>query len=141
MKKIIVLIALMVMTVAQAQDGRKGERRDRMKDATPQEIATLQSKKMTLDLDLTDKQEKEVYQVLLTQAEKRKANKMSREDRDKLTDEQKKTARIAAMDDRITVKRAMKKTLNEEQYAEWEKTTQNREGKRGKGDKKEKNRN
>ncbi|PQJ32133.1 hypothetical protein BST92_09450 [Nonlabens arenilitoris] len=111
MKKIIVLIALMVMTVTQAQEGRQGQRGERMKDVSPQEMATVQSKKLTLALDLSDQQEKDVYQILLKQAEKRKANKISREDREKLTDEQKKEARLKMLDEKIAVKRSMKKYL------------------------------
>lgn len=140
MKKIIVLIALMVMTVTQAQEGRQGQRGERMKDVSPQEMATVQSKKLTLALDLSDQQEKDVYQILFKQAEKRKANKLSREDREKLTDEQKKEARLKMLDEKIAVKRSMKKILNNDQYAEWEKMMQQRAKKRGKGDRKRKNR-
>ena len=140
MKKIIVLIALMVMTVTQAQEGRQGQRGERMKDVSPQEMATVQSKKLTLALDLSDQQEKDVYQILLKQAEKRKANKISREDREKLTDEQKKEARLKMLDEKIAVKRSMKKILNNDQYAKWEKMMQQRAKKRGKGDRKRKNR-
>lgn len=140
MKKVIVLIALIAMTVAQAQDGRRGERAERLKDINPQELATMQSKKMTLALDLTDQQEQEVYQVLLTQAEKRKANKLSKEDREKLTDEQKKEARMDMLDEKIAFKRSMKKILDETQYAKWEKMIEKRMRKRGKGEKGEKRR-
>lgn len=140
MKKIIVLIALMVMTVTQAQEGRQGQRGERMKDVSPQEMATVQSKKLTLALDLSDQQEKDVYQILFKQAEKRKANKLSREDREKLTDEQKKEARLKMLDEKIAVKRSMKKILNNDQYAEWKKMMQQRAKKRGKGDRKRKNR-
>ncbi|EAS20036.1 hypothetical protein BBFL7_02436 [Flavobacteria bacterium BBFL7] len=135
MKKIIVLLALMAMTVGQAQDGRKEKRGERMKDVTPQEMATVQSKKLTLALDLSDQQEKDVYQVLFKQAEKRKANKISREDREKLTDDQKKEARLKMLDEKIAVKRKMKNILNEEQYTKWEKMMKQRGKKRGKGDK------
>ncbi|WOI23041.1 hypothetical protein [Nonlabens ulvanivorans] len=140
MKKIIVLIALMAMTVAQAQQGRKGDQGEKKKDVTPQEMATVQSKKLTLALDLSDQQEKEVYQVLFKQAEKREANKISREDREKLSDDQKKEARLKMLDEKIAVKRNMKKILNNDQYAEWEKMMQQRAKKRGKGDKKRRNR-
>lgn len=136
MKKIIVIIALMAMTVAQAQQGRKGDRGERMKNVTSQEMATMQSKRMTLALDLSDHQEKEVYQVLFQQAEKRKANKLTKEDREKLTDDQKKAKRIATIDNKIAVKRAMKKTLDSKQYSKWEKMMKNRKSKRGKGNKK-----
>ena len=141
MKNIIVLIALMAMTVAQAQQGRKGEKGERMKNVNSQEMATMQSKKMTLALDLSDKQEKEIFQILVNQAENRKANKMSKEDHQKLTDEQKKAKKIAVMDEKIAAKRAMKKILNENQYAKWEKMIQKRMGKRSKkGNKKRRKR-
>lgn len=140
MKKIIVLIALIAMTVAQAQEGRKGERGDRMKNVTPQELATIQSKKLTLALDLSDKQEKEVYQVLFKQAEKRMANKLSKEDREKLTDAQKKAARLERMDEKIAIKRNMKSILDKDQYAKWEKTLQRRMQKGRKGERQRGNR-
>ncbi|WP_438961842.1 hypothetical protein [Nonlabens sp.] len=140
MKKIIVLIALMAVTFAQAQEGRKGERRDRMKDVTPEEMATMQSKKLTLALDLSDQQEKEVYQILFKQAEKRKSNNLSKEEREKLTVDQKKAARIAIMDEKIAVKRNMKSILDKDQYVKWEKMMQKRANKRSKDRKRRKNR-
>lgn len=135
MKKTLVIIALMVMTITQAQEGRKGETGERMKEATSQEMATMQSKKLTLALDLSDKQESEVYQVLFTQAKKRKANKISKEDRKQLTEEQKKAHKLAMINEKIAVKRSMKNILNKEQYAKWEKSLQKRKNNRGKADK------
>lgn len=63
MKKLL-LIAIALITVnATAQEGKrerqnKGEheRVQQFKDFSPEEVATLQTKKMTLHLDLTDAQ-------------------------------------------------------------------------------------
>ena len=66
MKKLIFAIALVLTTVTFAQD--KKQARERL---TPEQQTELQVKKMTLDLDLDAKQQKEINAVLLDQARMR----------------------------------------------------------------------
>ena len=80
MKKIvIILIALVAMQVT-AQEKKRDHQRDgqraqmeAMKDLSPEEIATLQTKKMTLHLDLNESQQKKVESLFLEEAKLRKA--------------------------------------------------------------------
>lgn len=133
MKKL-VLIALALITLqatAQAKrtDGPQKERKDRaeqFQNLSAEDIATLQTKKMTLLLDLDASQQKEVQKLNLETAtamkakmEARKAAKEngaerpSQEDRIKMMNER--------LDHQIAMKVKMKNILNEEQYAKWEK--------------------
>ena len=68
MKKLILAAVLVVSTLTFAQErGRKGEK------LTPEQQTELQVKKMTLELDLDAKQQKEVKAILLENAKKRDA--------------------------------------------------------------------
>jgi len=135
MKKIIVIaIALIAMqSIAQQQGTPRAnnpERGQRMNNLTPDEMAELQTKKMTLNLDLNASQQKEVYKLNLENATQRKtmmetykANKASgsmgkpsKEDRLKMTN--------AKLDHQIAMKGKMKSILNADQYSKWEKLQQ-----------------
>ncbi|MDX1760168.1 MAG: hypothetical protein R3306_11080, partial [Arenibacter algicola] len=72
MKKIVVLIVLMagITAMAQKPERERGHRGD-MKDMSPEQIATLQTKQMTLALDLSDAQQKEIQSINLENAVKR----------------------------------------------------------------------
>ncbi len=71
--KTLILIAFAFITLqAVAQDNRKGDekgerngKREMMKDLSPEEMATLGSKKMTLALDLSIDQQAKVKEALI----------------------------------------------------------------------------
>ena len=131
MKKVIVLIALIVGTTAMAQQ-RKDGKRNSMKDMTAEQVATLQTKKMTLDLDLTDAQQTKILALNLENAKKRKAKMDERKamrdsgERPKITSEEKYAIQAERLDAAIAHKAALKKILNDDQYAKWEKTRKKR---------------
>ncbi len=81
----------------------------------------VQAKKMTLALDLTDKQEKQIVSVLENQRKAREENKLTREQRRELSQEKKEELHATMLDQRIALKREMKSILNEDQYTRWEK--------------------
>ena len=144
MRKVILIALAFVTLQAVAQEKKKGDikkdRQSRMmvKDLSPEEIATLGSKKMTLALDLTEKQQTEVKAILLEQATSRKkkmeafkemkekddAKKPSKEERLKMMNEK--------LDHQIAMKKKMKAILNAEQFEKWEKIQAKRSGERGK---------
>ncbi len=137
MKKLVVLIVLMagITAIAQKPERNRGDR-NHMKDMTPEQIATLQTKQMTLALDLTDAQQKEIQSLNLENALKRsekkkemKARKDSGETK-KLTSEERYAMKTAMLDHQIAQKEKMKKILDKEQYEKWEKMKKNREGHR-----------
>jgi len=81
--KQLVVIALSLFTligVAQEKRKHKTERKNSTelrKQMTPNDIADLKAKKLTLKLDLTDAQQKKVHTLILNQA---KANKALRDE-------------------------------------------------------------
>jgi protein CpxP len=145
--KNLLMIAIAFLTISataqeRKKDGQKGDSKEHMdmrKDMTPEENAQLQTKKMTLELDLTEKQQVEVEKVLLAEAKTRKAKmeefkakkdkaeseKPSKEDRLKMANER--------LDYQIEHKKKIKAILNAEQYAKFEKMQEERQEKRGNG--------
>jgi hypothetical protein len=109
-----------------------------MKDLTPEQMATLQTKKMTLALDLTEAQQAQVKALHLenakmrkTKMEERKAQKEEGEAK-KPTSEERYAMTNARLDHQIAQKAELKSILSDEQYAQWEKMD-HRKGKHRKG--------
>ncbi len=130
MKKII-LIALALVTIQMSAQDRKqmhkkGERAERMQDYTPEEMAELQTKKLTLDLDLSEEQQKQVMALNLESAQERKAMMDKRQDMQKekevksASKEDKLKMKNDMLDKQIAMKAKMKTILNEDQYTKWE---------------------
>ena len=104
---------------------------------TPEEIAKIQTKKMTLELDLNESQQKQVNALLLEEARNRAEKKeaynkikdnaeakaaLTKEDRVKMMNER--------LDNQIAMKAKMKNILNADQYAKWEQKMTQKTGKR-----------
>lgn len=107
----------------------KKERKQKMKDLSAEEQATLSTKKMTLALDLNEKQQAQVKEVLLAQFEKRPAKPQNKEE---LTKEQRLEMMNARLDAQIEVKKQMKSILTKEQFEKFDKM-QSRRYHNGKG--------
>ena len=136
---IIALVLLTVQVTAQERNNRqnkeRGERNERYQDYTPEEMATLQTKKMTLHLDLTKSQQKEIQKLNLENAIERKAKmdarksqkegnefqKPSKEERFKMQNER--------LDNQIAMKNKMKNILNDDQFVKWEQLQQDMKNK------------
>ena len=109
MKKLILAAVLVVSTLTFAQErGRKGEK------LTPEQQTELQVKKMTLELDLDAKQQKEVKAILLENAKKRDTKMAEMK------------AKNEMLDNQIEHKAQMKKILKPEQFQKWEQNLENR---------------
>lgn len=128
MKKVLILALAFVTIQITAQEQSKKESKTRMHkydNMTAEEAATLQTKKMTLALDLTEEQQEKVQKINLENAKQRKAtmeaHKSMKESGafEKLTDEQKMELKNARLDKQIAMKKKMKEVLNEEQYKKW----------------------
>jgi hypothetical protein len=144
MKKLL-LIALAFMALqATAQERQrmhqndsKKERAHKFKDLTPEEAATLQTKKMALHLDLTEVQQAKIHALNLENAKMRKAKmearKAMKEDEDfvKPTKEERLKMKNERLDNQIARKQKMKAILNAEQYEKWSAQSQRRQGKKG----------
>lgn len=131
MKKLILIALAFIGLQATAQQKpdkfNKRERAHKMMSLSAEEIATLQTKKMTLHLDLNQAQQSQIHQINLDNATKRKtmmeARKAKKENGDtqKPTKEERLKMVNAKLDHQIAMKAKMKDILNEEQYAKWEK--------------------
>jgi len=130
MKKIVLILIAFVAITATAQRGNPRA----MQKLSAEEAATLQTKKMTLALALSDAQAKQVYQVNLKQAIKRKAILEARK-----TNEEKKEPSIQnrierknnTLDAKIAIQNEMKRILDEDQFKQWRRMNQ-RKNKKGK---------
>ena len=120
MKKLILAIALVISSLSFAQEGRERERGEKL---TPEQQSELQVKKMTLDLDLNEKQQKEIKAILLEQAQKREAKIAEGE---KPSADEKFEMKSKMLDEQIEMKAKMKKILTPEQYKEWEENHEKR---------------
>ncbi|MFC7356579.1 hypothetical protein ACFQO1_02680 [Jejudonia soesokkakensis] len=126
MKKLVIICMLLVGITVTAQDREskkevRKEMRERAKDLTPQQIASLQTKKMTLHLDLTEKQQIEVEKLNLEIATNRKAMAEKRKKMEELSNDERVAMREQMLDEQIATKKKFKAILTEAQFSTWEK--------------------
>lgn len=119
MKNLIVFAFLLLVSVAHSQDKKS--------NLTPEQRAELKVKKLVLELDLNEKQAKEISTFLVSEEKKneewREKMKASKDDNQKMTDQERFELRNKMLDSKIAEKREFKRILNEEQFAKWEKIT------------------
>ncbi|MBO0321607.1 hypothetical protein J0X14_04800 [Muricauda sp. CAU 1633] len=128
MKRLVVALALLISigALAQRQEGHRMHKSPKM-DMTAEQMATLQTKQMTLALDLTKVQQQKVMTINLDEAEFRKAKwdemKALREsgERKKPTTEERFEMENARLDHQIAHQEKMREVLNDEQYQTWKK--------------------
>ncbi|WP_420574857.1 hypothetical protein [Kordia sp.] len=133
MKNIIYALAIIFTLNVAAQEGhdrkdrkeRKEMKRGFMQDLTPEEQATLHTKKLTLALDLSDNQQQQVLALNTKVAQVRKAkmeaHKTQKEKGEKPSKEERYKMMNERLDAKIAYKNSMKKILSNEQYERWEK--------------------
>lgn len=120
MKNLILITVLAFAISAQAQQKRYAVKSNSF---SPEEMATLQSKRMTLNLDLTKVQQQEVHQLLLEKFELRQAKINARSDeKEKPTKADKYQRMNASLDQKIETKSQLKSILTEAQYKKWERS-------------------
>lgn len=121
-----VIVFLFSLTIS--AQGKKGNNR-KGQDLTSEQMATLQSKRMTLMLDLDANQQKSVEKLFLKSAKERE---LSREEfrQKKQSGEMNSNDRFNAeknrLEKQLAHKAEMKKILNKDQYDKWEKTMMKR---------------
>ena len=130
----LLIIALAVFSLQlTAQEGKKEGKKEfkrehtrQMQDLTPEESASLRAKHMTLDLDLSDKQQDQVYKVLLEGEKEREQMRGERkaQEEQKPSKEERLERENARLDKQIDMKKKMKGILTAEQYQKWEKMMQ-----------------
>jgi len=134
MKKLIVLATLVISSITFGQENYNGKRdhhkkgkMEMMKDFTPEQMATLRTKKMTLALDLTKAQQNKMQALHLESAKARKGQMKKREqykntEKPKLSSEEKYLKMNSLLDRKIEMKSKMKSILTDEQFQKWERT-------------------
>lgn len=128
MKRLVIMLVLLttVGATAQRHEGSKSGKKQ-MADLTAEQIATLHTKKLTLALDLTAKQQEKVMQISMKQAEMRKAKhaemKAKKEGGEKIkpTADERFEMQSARLDSQIAHQQEMKEILTEDQYQTWRK--------------------
>lgn len=128
MKKVFVLALLTVGMTVFAQGKRM-----KHNDLSAEEQTELQVKKMTLDLDLTEKQQKEIKTILMENAKIRETKsaemKKRKESGEKLSKEERLKMQNERLDNQIEMKKKFKSILSEEQMTKWEEKQEKREEK------------
>lgn len=121
MKKLMVTALLVVGLTTFAQE--KGKRGD-FKEMTPEQRTEMQVKKMTTELNLDEKQQKEVKELLNTQKEDRaemiEKRKEIKETAEKATKEQRAAMKARMDEKKAAVEKKMKTILTNDQYKKWE---------------------
>jgi hypothetical protein len=143
MKNIMYVLAIIFTLNVAAQEnteshenrGKRQHQKEFLQSLTPEQHATLQTKKLTLALDLTEKQQAKVLALQTKTATERKAkmeaHKEMREKGEKPTNEERYQMMNERLDAQIAYKKSMKNILNDDQYERWEKMQANKaKGKR-----------
>lgn len=115
MKKLVLIAIALISLQAVAQNQDKKQ----MDTFSPEEMATIQTKKMTLLLDLNESQQMAIQKINLENAIARKA-RMEARNSEKPSPENRAESVNTRLDQRIAMNAKMKKILNDEQYAKWE---------------------
>lgn len=148
MKKLVLVVLALVTIQVTAQNKKQGarngdqiEKGQGMSDFSPEEIAQLQTKKMTLALDLTKSQQKEVEKIILEKAKEQQAFREDRQAKRQAGKGEKpsKEERLKWMNERldrqIEMKEKMKNILNDEQFEKWEKINKKQQSQKSGKDK------
>lgn len=119
MKMWILAMAMMVGFGANAQEQKKHR-----EHFTQEQRAELKAKKMTLALDLNQKQQKDMKQLLIEngkqRAEYRRQHMAERHSGKNLTADERFAMKSKKLDDRIAMRAEMKKILSDEQFSKLE---------------------
>ena len=104
-------------------DSERGKRPNNHMQAkkalTPEQEATLWTKKMTLELDLNKNQQDQMYALILGKTKKIKL-RMENKPKERPSKEEIYNMHISRLDEAIAMKESLKKILNDDQFAKWE---------------------
>jgi protein CpxP len=126
MKNLLILMLAMISFASHAQqdknerDHNKKEMRQNSNKLSPEQMAELSSKKMTLYLDLNEVQQKKLYTVALGHTKLRHARFQNKKDKTELNDEEHFKLKMARLDNQIAFRKEMKSILTDKQYRIWQ---------------------
>ena len=125
MKKLIFTLVLITgLSFAGIAQEKQAKKREASEKLSPEQRNALQLKEMTLHLDLTPAQQKEMAPIIAEQTTKMEAKrnemKARKEAKRSLTANDKFEMKDKSLDSKIEMKAKMKKILNKEQMEKWE---------------------
>ena len=141
MKKLANTLIVICTINTQAQEKSDSKRQSRgnkqkyfIQNLTPQEAATLKTKKMTLQLDLTESQQLQIQHINLEQAKERIAKKKERmknmgKKKVKLSKDNRLNKIHSRLDKQIELKKQFKNILTDEQFEKWERSKKQKDRK------------
>jgi Spy/CpxP family protein refolding chaperone len=112
MKKLFVLALLLVGTTTFAQE-RMGENNDKL---TPEQRVNLQVKKLTKELNLSDKQAQELKEIVVKEIEQREGRKAEKK---KMASDEMNARKMKFEEKKMQTEERMKKILTPEQFLKW----------------------
>ena len=125
MKNLVILAILLgsFSLIAQPKDAHQFKRdkhpKELLKDLSPQQRAEILSKRMVLQLDLSDKQQEQVADLILEREARRPEDRPSRKEMEALSKEERFRLMNEKLDDRIQFNRELKGVLTEAQWTKW----------------------
>ena len=125
MKKVLIALVLLVGMTSWAQEKKVRSERAQMEQMTSEQRNELHLKKITLDLDLTATQQKEMSKIIAEQGSKKEARRTERKankdaTKKQLTADEKFAKKSRILDEQIVMKERMKKVLSVNQFKRWE---------------------
>lgn len=128
MKKLALTTLLLLSVIVLS--AQRHDRPNSMKELSPEQAATLDTKRMTLALDLDESQQKTLKPILLEQAalrtSKMEERRTKRASGTPATKEERFTMQNERLDHMIAHKAKIKKLLTAEQFTKWEKMQKTR---------------
>ncbi|WP_396147114.1 hypothetical protein [Flavobacterium sp.] len=119
MKKLFVLALLLVGTTTFAQE-RMGENNDKL---TPEQRVNLQVKKLTKELNLSDKQAQELKEIVVKEIEQREGRKAEiqarKAEKKKMASDEMNARKMKFEEEKKQAEERMKKILTPEQFSKW----------------------
>jgi Tfp pilus assembly protein PilE len=135
MKKLIIAALLLVGMTSFAQQGNKTDKkqgRAEMEKFTPEQRNELMLKKMTLELDLSSKQQAQMKSIIAEKSAKSEAMmKAHKDNKTKPTRDERFAMKTKMMDEQIAMKAKMKSILSDEQFVKWDAMKEKHDKRRG----------
>jgi protein CpxP len=133
MKKLMVMALLMVGITIFAQERNRKQQGNQMEQFTPEQRSELQVKKLTLELDLNESQQRDIKAFIADKNTKmeahRTAMKAMKEKGTKPTSDERFAMKSKMLDEQIATKKRMEKILNPKQLEKWNDLKGDRQGK------------
>ena len=144
MKTIMMALLVLFGLTVWGQEDHRGPRHGKKDKLTAEQRSELQTKKLTLALDLTENQQEQMQLLLLKKEQDRDARMAERkemkeeENSEKLSSDKRYEKMNARLDAQIAHKKEIKNILSADQFEKWEKLVhhkkhRSRQHKRGKG--------